>query len=83
MVYGIGQAHKLRKQNRKKLDNTTDSYSSPSTPSYSYNKLSEYTDISRKTFTAETHSSKICALDDKYFVIIQKNMYPTHTQKTC
>ena len=48
MAYGIGQAHKLGKQNRKRLDKTTDTYSLRSTPSYSYDKLNENTDINSK-----------------------------------
>ena len=48
MAYGIVWAHKLVNQNRKWLDNTTDPSSAPSTPSYSYNKLNEYTDITSK-----------------------------------
>ena len=44
MTYGIGRACKLRKQNRKRLHNTTDPYSEPSTPSYSYDRLNENTD---------------------------------------
>ena len=45
-AYGIGQSHKLRKQNRKQLDNITEPSLLPLTPSYIYNKLNEYTDIS-------------------------------------
>ena len=48
MAYGIDQAHKIRKQNRKIIDSTTDPYSEPSTSSYSYNKLNENTDITSK-----------------------------------
>ena len=48
MAYGIGQAQKTGKQNRKKLDNTTDTSSAPSTPSYSYDKLNGNTDITSK-----------------------------------
>ena len=44
MAYGIFRAHKLGKQKRKRLDNTTYTYSAPSTPSYSYKKLNENTD---------------------------------------
>ena len=33
---------------RKKIDNTTDTSLAPSTPSYSYNKLNENTDITSK-----------------------------------
>ena len=47
MAYVVGRAHKPRKQNRKRLDNTTDPSSAPSTPSYSYDKLNENTDITR------------------------------------
>ena len=48
MAYRIGRAHKLVKQNRKQLDNTNDLYSETSTPSYSYSKLNENTDIGGK-----------------------------------
>ena len=48
MAYGIGRAYKLGKQNRKRLDNATDPSSEPSTPSYSYNKFNENTDITSK-----------------------------------
>ena len=41
MDYRIVQYHKLGKKNRKRLDNTNDPYSGPSTPSYSYDKLNE------------------------------------------
>ena len=69
MAYGIGRAHKLRKQNREQLDNTTDTSSAPS---YSYDKLNENTDItSKKILNAETHYSTIFALDTKPSVIIQ------------
>ena len=44
MAYGIGWAQQLKK-NRKRLDNTTDISPEPSTPSYSYDKLNENTDI--------------------------------------
>ena len=56
MVYGIGQAHKLGKQKRKQLDNTTDISLVPSTHSYSYDKLNENTDISsKKALTPNTY----------------------------
>ena len=55
MAYGIGQARKLGKQNRKRLENTTDHSSVPSTPSYSYNSLNKYTDISRKKHPLQRH----------------------------
>ena len=48
MVNGIGQDHRIGEQNKKQIYNTTDTSSSPSTPSYSSKKLNEYTDISRK-----------------------------------
>ena len=48
MAYGIDRAHKLGKQNKKRLDNTTDPSSAPSTSSYSYEKLNENTDITSK-----------------------------------
>ena len=44
MAYEIGQAHKPGKQDRKRLDNTTDHSSEPSTPSYSYSRLNENAD---------------------------------------
>ena len=53
------------------FDNTTDTSLVLPTPSYSYDKLNEYTDKSRKKITAETHSRKFCALDDKASVVIQ------------
>ena len=48
MAYGIGWSHKLRKQNIKQLDNTTDPSSAPPTLSFTYNKLNENTDITGK-----------------------------------
>ena len=48
MVYGIVRARRFGGGNRKQLENTTDTYSSPSNPSYSYDKLNECADISRK-----------------------------------
>ena len=45
MAYRIDRAQKLGKQNRNRLDNVTDTSSEPSTPSYSYDKLNENTDI--------------------------------------
>ena len=72
MAYGIFWAHNIRKKNRKRLDNTTDTSSAPLAPSYIYGKLNENTEItSKKSLTAETHSSTIFALDDKPSVIIQ------------
>ena len=47
-AYGIVRAQKLEKTNRKQLANTTDPYLSPSTPSYSYGKFNENTDITSK-----------------------------------
>ena len=47
MAYGIGQAHKTGKQNRKILDKTTEPSSSPSTNLYIYGKSNEDTDIGR------------------------------------
>ena len=44
MAYGIGPDQKLGKQNRKRLDNTTDPFSSHSIPSYSCDRLNESTD---------------------------------------
>ena len=56
MAYGIGGAHKLEKLNIKRLNNTNKSFSAPSTPSYSYNKLNEYADISNEeSLTAAIH----------------------------
>ena len=48
MAYRIVQAQKRVKQNRKRIDNTTDPYSAPSTPSYSYGNFNENTDITSK-----------------------------------
>ena len=48
MAYGIGRDHKLGKNNINQLDNTTYPSSAPSTPSYSYEKLNENTDITSK-----------------------------------
>ena len=71
MAYGIDQDHKLGKQNRNWLDNTTDTSSAPSTPSYSYDKLKENTDItSKKALTSEIHYGTIFSLEDKPFDII-------------
>ena len=71
MAYGIGRAHKLRKKNIKKLENTTDNSLAPSTPSYSYDTLNGNTDItSKKSLTAETHSRAILSLLDKSYDII-------------
>ena len=56
MNYGIGRYHKIGKQSIKQLDNTTDTSLVNSTPSYSYKKLNENTDItSKKELTAGTH----------------------------
>ena len=83
MSYGIGRDRELRKQNRKKLENTTDPYLAPSNPSYSYDKLNENTDItSKKSLTAETHSRTLFSIEYKPSRIIQKNLHPTRTQKT-
>ena len=72
MDYGIGRSYKLIKKHRKRLDNTLGNAPADSTPSYSYGKLNENTDItSKKSLTAETHYRKIFALDDNSFVIIQ------------
>ena len=60
MAYGIGQARKLGKQNRKIIYNTSHTSSEPSIPSYSYDKLNENTNItSKKSFNAATHSRTI------------------------
>ena len=48
MAYGIGQYQKRGKKNRKRLENTKDPSLEPSTPSYSYKKLNEKTDIISK-----------------------------------
>ena len=48
MAYGIGQAQKFGEQSRKIIDNNADTYSTPSTSSYSYGKLNENTDITSK-----------------------------------
>ena len=72
MAYRIGRAHKPGKQKRNQLGNTTDPSSAHSTPSYSYYKLNEKTDIAtKKSLTAETHSSTIFVLDNKPSVIIK------------
>ena len=72
MAYEIDQYHKIRKQYRKRLDNTIDPSSSSSKPSYSFYKLNENTDItSKKSLTAETHSREIFALGNKPSVIIE------------
>ena len=45
---------KNSKKNGKKLENTAKTSSEPSTPSYSYDKLNEYTDTSRKKTFSDT-----------------------------
>ena len=71
MAYGIAQAHKLRKQNIKRLYNTTNLSSAPSTHSYSYEKLNENTDItSKKELTSQTYYRTIYILEDKFSDII-------------
>ena len=56
----------------KELDNTTDTSSAPSTPSYSYKKKHENTDTkNKKSLTAETHYSITFVTDDKPYEIIQ------------
>ena len=71
MVYGIGRDHKLEK-NRKQVGNTTDTSSSPSTPSYSYDKLNENTDINIKIYiNCRDRFYHNLSLDDKPSVIIQ------------
>ena len=73
MAYVIGRAHKLVKQNIKLLYNTTDTSSEYSTPSYSYYKFNENTDItSKRSLTTETHSRTIFSIEDKLSDIIQK-----------
>ena len=63
MDYGIGLAHKIGNIYVKWLNNTTDTSSAPSTPSYIYDKLNENTDInSKKSLTAETHYRTIFPL---------------------
>ena len=47
-AYGIDISDKPRKQNRKRLDNTTYNYSAPSAPLYSYEKLNKNTAITSK-----------------------------------
>ena len=42
-----------RGKNIKQPDNTPDTYSAPSTPSYSYDKLHKYTDISSKNHSLQ------------------------------
>ena len=74
MAYGIGRANKLGKQNRKLIDNTTDTSSALSTPSYSYDKLNGNTDItSKKALTSQTNPRAIFSLEDKPSDIIKKN----------
>ena len=71
MAFGIFQDYKIE-QNRKRLHNTTGTSSESSTPSYSYNKLNEYTAIIRKKiFTADTNYRKNFVLNDKTHVIIK------------
>ena len=66
------------------LDNTTDPYSAPSPPSYSYEMLNENTDITSKILlTEETHYSTSFDIEDKPSIVIQTSPYVTHTQKTC
>ena len=66
IAYGIGRAHKIGKQNRKLIDNTTDPSSAPSNPSYSYDKLNGNTDItSKKALTLQTNTRTIFSLEDK------------------
>ena len=70
MAYGVVRSHKLEK-NRKQLDNTTDSFSSPSTTSYSYDNLNGNTDTnSKKELTSLTNSRTIFSLEDKTSDII-------------
>ena len=71
-AYVIGRYQKHGKQKRKLLENTTDHSSAPSTPSNSYKKLNENTDItSKKSLTAEIHYSKTFSIYDKPSEIIQ------------
>ena len=49
-------------KNRKQLENTTDTYSGASTPSYSYDKLNENTDINSKKALKTTSTRKIVSL---------------------
>ena len=50
----------------------TDPYSASSTPTYSYDKLNENTDITNKKYlTAETRSSTIYDVDDKPNILSQ------------
>ena len=78
MAYKIVQACKIGKENIKRLDNTTDTYSAPSSPSNSYSKFNENTDItSKESLTAETHSRTIFSLDNKPSVIIH-NKYASN-----
>ena len=70
MACGIGQYQKFRKT---EIDLTIPlNLLHHLQPLNSYDKLDEYTDISRKkTFTAETQYRKICAREDIPSVIIQ------------
>ena len=47
MVYGIVRDHKLRNQNRNQLDNTTDTSSAPSAPSYRMTYIGKKYDINQ------------------------------------
>ena len=71
-------------KNRKRLNNTTDPSSTPSNPSYSYDKFNEYTDIShKKTLSAETHSRNNVLYIINLLSSFKKKLHPTRTQKTC
>ena len=73
MTYWIFQGQKLGKQNKKRLDNTTNTSLAPSTPSNSNEKMNENTDItSKKSLNEETHySTTLCYIYDKLVYIIQ------------
>ena len=50
-----------------RLENTTYPYLEPSTPSYSYDKFNENTDItSKKALTSQTNPRTIFSLEDKF-----------------
>ena len=82
MAHAIGRAQKLGKQNKKRLDNTTNNFSSPSNPSYSYNKLNENTNVTTaKKLTIDTHYSTTFYLDDKPSIVIQTEPVPNPHKK--
>ena len=72
MAYVIGRDQKILKQNIKRLENTTDNSSAPSTHSYSYYKLNENTDITSKKYYQQRHIlEQYFSLEDKPSDIIK------------